>query len=129
MTYVVNRIKEEIGKYIVDRGIAHVVRGVFHDCVGQYANEFVRKYAVMNNHNQIFLRPAGGCDGCINRLDPFNGGVWIQTIDMLDRFFNMFQIRRFMSRADFYTLSSIKAIEIGYLNDKPGDTIGIVSLK
>ena len=102
MLWVVRRIKEEVGKYIKEKGIAHTVRAIFHDCVG-------------------------GCDGCLNRLDVFNGGVWIQTVDMLDRFFTQFNVRRFMSRADFYTLASIKAIENGYLNANPGDTIGVVS--
>ena len=65
-----------------------MVRLVFHDCVG-------------------------GCDGCINRQNTQNAGTWIGTVDMLDRFFNQFQIRNFMSRADFYQLSGIAAIENG----------------
>ena len=64
---------------------AHCVRIAFHDCVG-------------------------GCDGCINRANPGNAGPMLETLDAMDEIYEE-KVEKKMSRADFYILTAVTALE------------------
>ncbi len=56
----------------------------------------------------------GGCDGCINMADPDNGGletVFDQLNDLYDRTFPFGEEGLSMSRADFWALVGVVAVE------------------
>jgi len=84
----VNKAKSDLKETLflnrADR-FAHVVRIAFHDCVG-------------------------GCDGCINRNNPDNFGPMLDTLDEADKIYNA-RYKRTMSRADFYILTAVTALE------------------
>ncbi|CAH1780591.1 unnamed protein product [Owenia fusiformis] len=76
--------------------IAGAVRLAFHDCVG-------------------------GCDGCINHNNPENAGLRFYT-NQLDSVYDA-EFSSQLSRADFYVLASITAVERGaeFANCLPED--------
>jgi len=64
---------------------ATAVRIAFHDCVG-------------------------GCDGCINRNNPDNAGFMFDSLDVMDKIYEE-GYKQDMSRADFYILTGVTALE------------------
>ena len=64
---------------------ATAVRIAFHDCVG-------------------------GCDGCINRNNPDNFGFMFDSLDVMDKLYDG-GYKQVMSRADFYILTGVTALE------------------
>jgi hypothetical protein len=64
---------------------AVAVRIAFHDCVG-------------------------GCDGCINRANPGNFGSLFTSLDIIDPIYDA-RYKAYMSRADFYVLAGVTALE------------------
>ena len=87
----VDEVHANLREIVVGRLAAHMVRAVFHDCVG-------------------------GCDGCINRGVPPNMGPpgpenWIATVDALDNVYNFLYLNSGLSRADFYVLAAQAGIE------------------
>jgi len=64
---------------------ATAVRIAFHDCVG-------------------------GCDGCINRNNPDNFGFMFDSLDVMDKIYDE-GYKQAMSRADFYILTGVTALE------------------
>ena len=66
--------------------VAGFVRLAFHDCIGK-----------------------GGCDGCVDVKNPENAGL-SRYINALNPLFHIKYSRR-MSRADFYALASVVALE------------------
>lgn len=77
-------MKEKLFSGNEDR-FAVAVRIAFHDCVG-------------------------GCDGCINRNNPDNFGSMFTSLDIIDRIYDD-GYKDFMSRADFYVLAGVTALE------------------
>ena len=84
----VERAKTELkAKLFQDRPdrYATAVRIAFHDCVG-------------------------GCDGCINRDNPDNAGFMFDSLDVMDKIYED-KYEKKMSRADFYILTGVTALE------------------
>jgi hypothetical protein len=54
----------------------------------------------------------GGCDGCINFDDAGNAGL-LDYVEMQEVIFNVNKFDNLMSRADFYALSTVAAIDVG----------------
>ena len=81
---VKKQLKEKLFKNRPDR-FAHSLRIAFHDCVG-------------------------GCDGCINRANSDNAGPMLDSLDVMDKIYED-QIKKKMSRADFYILTAVTALE------------------
>jgi len=77
-------LKKDLFKDRPDR-YATAVRIAFHDCVG-------------------------GCDGCINRDNPDNAGFMFDSLDVMDRVYEK-KYKSEMSRADFYILTGVTALE------------------
>jgi len=75
---------EKLFKNRFDR-YAHTLRLAFHDCVE-------------------------GCDGCINRNNPGNFGPMLATLEVMDEMYDE-KVENIMSRADFYQLTAITALE------------------
>lgn len=88
-------IQRDLRRIIFEDRIAHVIRIIFHDCVG-------------------------GCDGCLNRDLPPNMTPMLTTLDRLDDLYDSRFYRRIVSRADFYVLASITALEVGVNNANVG---------
>jgi len=84
----VEKAKTELkAKLFQDRPdrFATAVRIAFHDCVG-------------------------GCDGCINRANPDNAGFMFDSLDVMDKIYED-KYEEKMSRADFYILTGVTALE------------------
>ena len=64
---------------------AHTLRLAFHDCVE-------------------------GCNGCINRDNPGNFGPMLDTLTVMDEIYED-RVEDIMSRADFYVLTALTALE------------------
>ncbi|TRY61750.1 hypothetical protein TCAL_10067 [Tigriopus californicus] len=88
-------IQSQLREIIFEDRIAHVVRIIFHDCVG-------------------------GCDGCLNRDLPPNMTPMLNTATLLDNLYDSQGFSDWLSRADFYALAGITAIEIGVENANVG---------
>lgn len=97
----VEKIKADMRKFIVGLATAHALRIGFHDCVGD-----------LNN-------PRPKCDGCLNRNNRQNKGALLATLAKMDRLYEK-KYRKRLSRADFYAIGSIVAVEqaVEYNNDK-----------
>merc|ERR1712142_549796 len=52
----------------------------------------------------------GGCDGCINRDNPDNAGFIFDSLDVMDKIYEE-SYKLDMSRADFYILTGVTALE------------------
>ncbi len=90
--------KQQIGS-LIDANAAlgpKFLRLIFHDCVSKK------------------------CDGCINFDIPDNNGLK-EVINTLDNVYTNpeFNFNQKMSRADFWVLASIEAIDVGVNNDEP----------
>eukprot|EP00092_Neocalanus_flemingeri_P016714 GFUD01018077.1.p1 GENE.GFUD01018077.1~~GFUD01018077.1.p1 ORF type:complete len:401 (+),score=95.79 GFUD01018077.1:69-1205(+) len=87
LSKTVENVKTELrAKLFQDREdrYATAVRIAFHDCVG-------------------------GCDGCINRANPDNAGFMFESLDVMDTIYENYKLQ--MSRADFYILTAVTALE------------------
>lgn len=62
----------------------------------------------------------GGCDGCLNRNLPPNMTPMLDTLDLLDILYDSQGYSSWLSRADFYALAGITAVEIGVENANVG---------
>ena len=88
----VDKIKSDLAPIITGTGTAHALRIGFHDCVGDMKT----------------IRPK--CDGCVNRANRQNKGAMLGTLKKMD---NLYEKRysRVLSRADFYALCTVTAVE------------------
>jgi len=84
-------IKDDLNDIVQGPAIGRTVRLAFHDCVG-------------------------GCDGCINENDPDNAGPMLDQIKILNQRYEDRSYADKLSRADFWQLAAIKAIEVGLAN-------------
>ena len=62
----------------------------------------------------------GGCDGCIDLDNPDNGGSIRLILPLLDDLYVTESLQIFLSKADFYALAGIVAIEEGIANANEG---------
>ena len=78
------------------------------DIVKYMGRVFQKKLSLLRRSNFIIL---GGCDGCLNIKQEENGGPWLQTVAALDAMYDAENLKGSFSRADFYHLASLVAID------------------
>ena len=71
--------------------LATMLRLSFHDCVGNMCQEYTKRTII---HTCIIL---GGCDGCINKEDTFNNGLFNLVADLEQVYINN-RFRNILSR-------------------------------
>lgn len=96
----VDEIKKTLEPFIIDRSIATAVRLSFHDCVGPE-----------------------GCNGCININNPDNAGLEDFIVEM-EIIYQENEYFYLLSRADFWALTGIYAVEKGIENSSSDDCSG-----
>ena len=77
------------------------VRLVFHDCVGRLS---------ILSAWVLYSDIAGGCDGCLNTDNPDNAGLDV-IVDDLEEVYTENGYEAVLSRADFWALAGIQAVD------------------
>lgn len=89
-----------------------VVKSIINDMLDNNTNSENVKFLIPGSVRLVFHDCIGGCNGCINKDQKGNEGLE-QIINAMERYYKKEEVITYLSRADFWTLTSVIAINKG----------------